>query len=195
MNSRSWRWTGRLACCDSWGRKESDTTERLSWTERSVLGFPGGVCCKGTRLPLQETQEARVAPWVWKLPWRRARPRTPVFLPGGSRGQRSLAGYRPWGHERVGHDLATKPQQQHSLCEQAAFVSPFISCWISELFPLFFTIVSHPATNVSVQVFMWTHVFISLRYIRSRGIARLSGRKKPSQGALMEKNLILPYSP
>ena len=24
---------GGLACCDSWGRKESDTTERLDWTE------------------------------------------------------------------------------------------------------------------------------------------------------------------
>ena len=24
---------GGLACCDSWGLKESDTTERLSWTE------------------------------------------------------------------------------------------------------------------------------------------------------------------
>ena len=22
-------WTGGLACCDSWGRKESDTTEQL----------------------------------------------------------------------------------------------------------------------------------------------------------------------
>ena len=26
---------GGLACCDSWGRKESDTTERLNWTELS----------------------------------------------------------------------------------------------------------------------------------------------------------------
>ena len=25
---------GVLACCDSWGHKESDTTERLNWTER-----------------------------------------------------------------------------------------------------------------------------------------------------------------
>ena len=25
--------------------------------------------------------------------------RTPVFLPGGSHGQRSLAGYSPWRHE------------------------------------------------------------------------------------------------
>ena len=24
---------GGLACCDSWGRKESDRTERLNWTE------------------------------------------------------------------------------------------------------------------------------------------------------------------
>ena len=24
---------GGLACCDSWGRKQSDTTERLNWTE------------------------------------------------------------------------------------------------------------------------------------------------------------------
>ena len=24
---------GGLACCDSWGHKESDTTERLNWTE------------------------------------------------------------------------------------------------------------------------------------------------------------------
>ena len=27
---------GGLACCDSWGRKESDTTERLNWTEWSL---------------------------------------------------------------------------------------------------------------------------------------------------------------
>ena len=26
-------WTGRPACCHSWGRKESDTTEQLNWTE------------------------------------------------------------------------------------------------------------------------------------------------------------------
>ena len=27
---------GGLACCDSWGRKESDTTERLNWTELTM---------------------------------------------------------------------------------------------------------------------------------------------------------------
>ena len=31
--------------------------------------------------------------------WRREWKPTPVFLPGESQGQRSLAGYSPWGHE------------------------------------------------------------------------------------------------
>ena len=34
-----------------------------------------------------------------KIPWRREWLPTPVFLPGESHGQRSLAGCRPRGHE------------------------------------------------------------------------------------------------
>ena len=34
-------------------------------------------------------------PWVGKNPWRRKWQPTPVFLPGESHGQRSLAGYSP----------------------------------------------------------------------------------------------------
>ena len=37
-------------------------------------------------------------PWVGKIPWSRKWQPTPVFLPGESRGRRSLAGYSPWGH-------------------------------------------------------------------------------------------------
>ena len=40
LDGREFEWTlgvgdgqGGLACCDSWGRKESETTERLNWTE------------------------------------------------------------------------------------------------------------------------------------------------------------------
>ena len=33
------------------------------------------------------------------------------LLHGKSHGQRSQAGYSPWGHKRVGQDLATKQQQ------------------------------------------------------------------------------------
>ena len=30
---------GGLVCCDSWGRKESDMTERLNWTELIIINF------------------------------------------------------------------------------------------------------------------------------------------------------------
>ena len=40
LDGHKFEWTpgdgdgqGGLACCDSWGRKESDITERLNWTE------------------------------------------------------------------------------------------------------------------------------------------------------------------
>ena len=40
VHAHEFKWTpgvgdgqGGLACCESWGRKELDTTERLNWTE------------------------------------------------------------------------------------------------------------------------------------------------------------------
>ena len=39
----------------------------------------------------------RFYPWVRKISWRKAWQPTPVFLPGESHGQRSLAEYSPWG--------------------------------------------------------------------------------------------------
>ena len=39
---------------------------------------------------------------IREIPWRRAWQLTPVFLPGESHGQRSLAGYSPWSHEELG---------------------------------------------------------------------------------------------
>jgi len=43
---------------------------------------------------------------------------TPLFLPWKSHRQRSLVGYCPWGCKRVGHDLATKQQQQRDNMEE-----------------------------------------------------------------------------
>ena len=44
LNGYAFEWTlgvgdgqGGLACCNSWGRKELDTTERLNWTELLIL--------------------------------------------------------------------------------------------------------------------------------------------------------------
>ena len=38
-------------------------------------------------------------PWVGKVPWMRKWQTVPVFLPEKFHGQRSLAGYSPWGHK------------------------------------------------------------------------------------------------
>ena len=35
-SSGSWWWTGKLACCSSWGCKELEMTERLNWAELIV---------------------------------------------------------------------------------------------------------------------------------------------------------------
>ena len=50
-------------------------------------------------LNLQSTGDIRLGcdPCVKKLSWRRAWHPTPGFWPGESHGQRSLAGYSPWG--------------------------------------------------------------------------------------------------
>ena len=46
LNGHEFEWTpgvgdgqGGLACCNSWGHKESDTTERLNWPELNVLSL------------------------------------------------------------------------------------------------------------------------------------------------------------
>ena len=55
---------------------------------------------------------------VWSLGWEDSlgvgKGNPHIFFPGESHGQRSLAGYNPWGHQRVGHDLVTKHKQQQS---------------------------------------------------------------------------------
>ena len=55
------------------------------------------------RLLRLQCRRPRFDPRVEKIPWRRKWLPTPVFLPGEFHGQRSLAGYSPWGC-RVGHD-------------------------------------------------------------------------------------------
>ena len=61
---------GGLACCDSWGHKESDMTERLNWNEQSTLWemlgwmkhklesrFPGEISI---------TSDMQMTPSLWK---------------------------------------------------------------------------------------------------------------------------------
>ena len=43
---------GGLVCCDSWGRQESETTERLNWTEQNWTKSHGRIPWRRDRLPI-----------------------------------------------------------------------------------------------------------------------------------------------
>ena len=59
LDGRESEWTlgdgdgqGGLACCDSWGRKELDTTERLNWTEFASSKARASLMCCSIGTPL-----------------------------------------------------------------------------------------------------------------------------------------------
>ena len=51
-----------LECCSSWGHKELDTTEQLTWTELKDLASYMAQWCR-IYLPIRETQEMQ----IWSL--------------------------------------------------------------------------------------------------------------------------------
>ena len=67
---------------------------------------------------MQETQEMWVRFLSQEDPLKEEMQPTPVFLSGESHGQRSLAGYSPWGCKGVRHDLVTKQQQKNIMSEE-----------------------------------------------------------------------------
>ena len=62
------------------------------------VNFPGGAHGKEPACYCRRCEKLGFSPWVGKISWRRAWQPTPVFLPGESHGQKSLAGYSPQGH-------------------------------------------------------------------------------------------------
>ena len=77
LDGRESEWTpgvgdgqGGLACCDSWGRKESDTTEQLKWTVIrhdsifQILHPSGEIQCPITK----QHQTTKIRKWRKKRP-------------------------------------------------------------------------------------------------------------------------------
>ena len=99
LNGYGFGWTpgvgdgqGGLACCSSWGGKESDTTEWLNWTF-----FPLLVGSK--RYLHSHLYPVITITSLTCICRRRQWHPTPVLLPGKSHGWRSLVGCSPWGRE------------------------------------------------------------------------------------------------
>ena len=107
--------TGKESACNA-GDPGSIPGLRSSPKERDrlptpvFLGFPGDSDGK------ESTYNAGylgLIP-VGKIPWKKTWQPTLVFLPGKSHGQRSLAGYSPWGHKEsdMTEQLSTAPIKQ-----------------------------------------------------------------------------------
>ena len=74
------------------------TALRLCCQLKHGVGFPGSSAGKESAC---QCRRPEFGPSVGKIPQRRKWQPTPVFLPGESHGQRSLAGYSPWGHKEL----------------------------------------------------------------------------------------------
>ena len=78
-----------------------------TWTPAPLhLGFPGGASSEEPACHCSGCKRRGFHPWVGKIHWRRAWQPTPVFLPGKSHAQSSLASYGPWG-PRVGRNWSS----------------------------------------------------------------------------------------
>ena len=83
---------GGLACCNSWGHKESDRTEQLNLTE---LAFQVALVVKNPPANAGDIRGMVLIPGLRRSPGEGRGKPTPIFLPGESHGQRSLVGYNP----------------------------------------------------------------------------------------------------
>ena len=106
---------GGLAHCDSWGHKESDTTEQLNWTEcevsTSLNSNPLATWCEDLthwkrpwcwdwRLEEKETTEDEMVGWHHRLDGREFERAL-----GVGDGQWGLACCSPWAHKESGLNI------------------------------------------------------------------------------------------
>ena len=86
-------------------------------------------------------------PWVRRILLKRKWQPTLAFLPKKSHRQRSLVGYSPWSHKRVGYNLVTKKQyvyRQHiAFRDKVNFYlqlfPTYASCHITKIYPVSIT--------------------------------------------------------
>ena len=71
--------------------------EKVSGRLFNHVAFQAVLVVKNPHANAGDIRDKGLIPELGRFPWRRAWQPTPVFLPGESHGQRSLAGYSPWG--------------------------------------------------------------------------------------------------
>ena len=119
-----WRWNSRSPDCSAVGH--AACVNRI--TGWKIAAYDFAVCVSlGTSFPGSsdgkesacQCRRPSFNPWVRKDPWGREWQPTPVFLPGESHGQRSLAGYSPWGCTEL--DTTEQLNRHHQRCHTLIF--------------------------------------------------------------------------
>ena len=100
------------------------------WALKQSTGLPRWLNGKESAYSAREAGDVSLITGPGRFLWRRKWQSTPVFSPGKFHGQRSLAGYSPWGCKRVGYDLVTKQWQitTRVLTTDAAAVHLKLTC-------------------------------------------------------------------
>ena len=101
----------------SWGQvsfKALSNLWLLTALQHLFYGFPAGSVVENPPAMQGTFRRHRFDPWVGKIPWRRKWQLTPVFLPGESHGQRSLASYSPWSQKEL--DITEQLSNNNSAC-------------------------------------------------------------------------------
>ena len=101
QSSSSWRWVATLMCGYIRPLRLLFNIRILTWGYLTSTGVPGGSVVKESTCRCRRHKRHGFDPWVGKILWSRKWQPTPVFLPGKFHGQRSLEGYKPWGHKEL----------------------------------------------------------------------------------------------
>ena len=89
-----------------------------------------GLVVKNCLANAEDIKDVKFNPRVRKIPWKRKWQPTPVFLPGKSQGQKSLAGYSPWNHKEL--DTTEQLTTKHK-----ALLDSDKPSWIQPIYKLF----------------------------------------------------------
>jgi len=120
-----------------------------TWKGLLIVGFPGGSDGKDF--------SAMQDPWIGKSLWRRKRQPTPVILPGEFHGQRSLAGYSPWGCKSQAWLSNYHSSLTTSLLSRKVPISFLPACWVNASFPyachLGLKMISHQIIYMKITFF------------------------------------------
>ena len=90
-------WPKEIVFSSLFNLYHSTFPNRVSWL---LYSSSPQVWLRWQRIHLQ-CGRPRFNPWVRKSPWRRKLQPTIAFLPGKFHGQRSVAGYSPWGRKEL----------------------------------------------------------------------------------------------